>query len=79
MGARKSRGAVEWHVPGRKTPIAYSTTATSNLIGMLAADGLTFEQAHAAINYDDEAKAILTLYIERGHGETVMTEFGVRA
>lgn len=72
------RGDVHWTVPGRKTPIAYSTLATSQLIGLLAEDGLTFGEAHDAVLYDTDAKQILALYVERGHGDRVMAEFGVR-
>ena len=77
MSRKTSRGDVHWYIPKRKTPIAYSTTATSRLIGLLAEDGLTFGQAHTAVNYDDEAKDILMLYIERGYGETKMSDLGV--
>ena len=70
--------AVAWYTPGRKRPIAYSTQATSNLIGYLADDGFTFNRAREEILYDTEAHAVLDAYIERGYGDTHMKEIGVR-
>lgn len=68
--ARKSKGDVSWHVPGRKTPIAYSTKATSDLIAVLAEQGGTIREVQSRINYDQEAKAVLQAYIDRGYGDT---------
>lgn len=74
------RGDVTWHLPNPrtgtyfKTPFAHSTTAQSDLARMLAGDGLTFAQAVAAINYDDELKAILAEFVAAGHGNTFMKD-----
>ena len=65
---RRSKGDVHWRVPGRKTPIAYSTTATSNLIVALAEEGGTIQEVHDRITYDVEAREVLEKYIARGHG-----------
>lgn len=59
---------VEWHAPGLKRPIAYSTVATKEWIDMLAGCGLTVEQMHAASVLDDEARRVLEAYMERGLG-----------
>ncbi len=66
---RKSKGDVEWCIPGRKTPIAYSTRATSDLIAALAEQGGTIREVQSRINYDQEAKAVLQAYIDRGYGD----------
>ena len=70
MAHRKSKGDVTWYPIDRKKkrPIAYSTTATSNLIGLLAEDHETIQDVYNAINYDDEAKNILEIYINLGYG-----------
>lgn len=59
---------VEWHAPGLKRPIAYSTVAAKEWIDMLAGCGLTVEQMHAASVLDDEARRVLEAYMERGLG-----------
>ena len=69
MALRKSKGDVEWHIPGRKTPIAYSTKATSDLIAVLAEQGGTIREVQSRINYDQEAKVVLQAYIDRGYGD----------
>ena len=47
--SRKRRGSVEWDIPGRKTPIAYSTLATSHLIALLAEQGGTIREVRDRI------------------------------
>lgn len=69
---------VQWHVPGRRSPIATSTVATSDLIRALAAEGLTFNEAAKRIRHDRDAAAIVALYVERGHGDARVTDLGVR-
>lgn len=75
---RSTKGDVAWYVPGRKTPIGHTTTASSALIRFLADRDMTFSEAYERINYDPEAKAILLKYIERGHGDTLMADLGVK-
>lgn len=69
MVKRKPKGDVLWRIPGRKTPIAYSTVATSQLIGLLAEQGGTIREVQGRINYDQEAKDVLQAYIDRGYGD----------
>ena len=56
-------------VDSEKTPIAYSTRATSDLIAALAEQGGTIREVQSRINYDQEAKAVLQAYIDRGYGD----------
>ena len=63
------KGDVLWLIPGRKKPIAYSTRATSDLIAVLAEDGGTISEIQPRINYDEDAKAVLQAYIDRGYGD----------
>lgn len=72
MSKRKSKGDIAWYIKGKKRPIAYSTVATSDLISVLAQEGLTVLESYNYINYDMEAKAILQLYIENGYGNKVL-------
>ncbi len=67
----KTKGDVQWFVPNRKRPIAYSTVATSDLIGVLAEDFETIQDVYDAINYDPEAKEILQKYIDLGYGNEI--------
>ena len=72
---RKSKGDVEWRIPKSKTPIAYSTRATSDLIVVLSQDCETITDVYNAINYDEEAKEVLKKYIERGYGNEIAKEW----
>ena len=72
---RKSKGDVQWCVPKRKTPIAYSTKATSDLIAVLAEDYETITDVYNAINYDQDAKDILQKYINLGYGNEIAREW----
>lgn len=78
MAYSKPKGDVLWYVPKSKTnpkPIAYSTTATSNLIMVLAGDGCTIKQLKNKINYDEEAKDIIQKYIDLGYGELIAKDY----
>lgn len=68
---------VEWHVPGKKTPIAYSTRAASDLIEALAEDNpsATIKELLGQITYDVEAKKVLQQYIDAGYGNQVANEW----
>ena len=70
---------VEWHVPGKKTPIAYSTVATSDLIEVLAEDSpsATITEIMNKVNYDEDAKKVLQQYIDAGYGDQVAYEWFV--
>lgn len=74
----RARGDVHWFVPGRKTAVAYSTSATSQLIGLLAEDGHTFVSARHELRYDTDGVAVVDAYIARGLGDVKMTDLGVR-
>ena len=71
----KNKGDVHWYIPGKKKPIAYSTKATSYLIGLLAEDFETIQDVYDAINYDHEAKAIMQIYIDLGYGDQIAREW----
>lgn len=73
--SRKPKGAVEWIIPKRKTPIAYSTKATSDLIAVLSQDYETITDVYNAINYDQDAKDVLQKYIKAGYGNVVAKEW----
>ena len=68
---------VEWHVPGKKAPIAYSTVAASDLIEALVEDNptATISELLGKINYDEEAKKVLRQYIDAGYGNQVANEW----
>lgn len=75
MSRRRAKGDVEWHIPGRKTPIAYSTKAASDLIVVLSQDGATVQEVYDRITYDVEARKILEIYIEKGYGQAIAREY----
>ncbi len=68
-------GDVHWRIPGRKTPIAYSTKAASDLIVVLAQTHTTIQEVHDAINYDMEARKVLAAYIKKGYGNAIAREY----
>lgn len=73
--SRRSKGDVEWYMPGRKRPIAYSTKAASDLIVALSQDCITVQEVYDCITYDIEAKNVLKAYIEKGYGNAIAKEF----
>ncbi|MBQ7006925.1 MAG: hypothetical protein IJN59_03755, partial [Oscillospiraceae bacterium] len=70
-----------WYAPnektGKETVIAYSTTATSDLISVLAAENIdaTISKIKDLVNYDVEAKKVLQAYIDSGFGQTKASDF----
>lgn len=72
---RATKGDVAWYVPGRKTPIAYSTKAASDLIVVLGEDGATIQEVYDRINYDVAARAVLEKYIAHGFGAVQARQF----
>lgn len=62
---------VHWFLPGRKTPIAYSTRATSDIIDDLADihPDKTLVEIRSMIHFDTDAHEVLDAYIERGMGD----------
>lgn len=73
--SRNRKGDVSWHIPGRKTPIAYSTKAASDLIVVLGEDGATIQEVRDRITYDLEAREVLRKYIEKGFGDIAVNTF----
>lgn len=73
----KSKGDVHWHIPKRKTPIAYSTSATKHLVDILSHEDKTrtIQDVYNLINYDYEAKEILKIYIDKGYGSQIASEW----
>lgn len=75
MAKCRLKGDVEWYLPNRKRPVAYSTKAASDLIVLLAQEYNTIQEIYAAITYDMEAKSILEIYIEKGYGSAIGKDF----
>lgn len=75
MAKAKNKGDVHWYAPNKKKPIAYSTVAASDLIGLLAQDFETIQDVYNAINYDEEAKQVLQKYIDLGYGNEIAREW----
>lgn len=75
MAKTKIKGDVSWTVPNKKKPIAYSTVATSNLIGLLSQEYETIQDVYNAINYDAEAKEISQKYIDLGYGNEIARQW----
>lgn len=71
MERKRLKGDVEWFIDERKTPIAYSTKATSDLIVLLAQENETVQDVYNAINYDTDAKKVMQAYIDRGYGDRI--------
>lgn len=66
---------IDWNIPGRKRPIAYSTVATSLSIVEMAKDGGTVKELRDKMIYDREAQMVLDEYIKRGFGDMMAQEF----
>ena len=72
---KKLKGDVTWYVPNKKKPVAYSTVASQDLIILLAQENETIVDVYNAINYDEEAKAVLQKYIDLGYGNITAREW----
>lgn len=66
---------VQYYVPGKKRPIAYSSKSTSDLIGILSEIFYSIKDVQRAIFYDPTAKDILQIYIDKGYGDTIASDF----
>lgn len=75
MAYSKPKGDVSYYLPNRKRPIAYSTIASSDIIALLAKDYETIQDVYDHINYDEEAKQVLGIYISKGHGNQIAREW----
>jgi N12 class adenine-specific DNA methylase len=62
---------VQYFVPGKKTPIAYSTISDRDLLGVLADahPDATISDLRDYINYGEEAKRIVDAYVANGYGD----------
>lgn len=65
---------VDWTLPGRKRRFATTTVATSDLVVLMAEEGHTVSSAISAINFDEEAIAVLRVFVEHGYGERPLSE-----
>lgn len=80
MAGKRNVGlGVDWHLPKRgggyqARRFATTTRATSDLIVHLATDGHTVQSARDAINFDPEGKAVLTRFVDEGHGQRMLRE-----
>ena len=78
MAYNKPKGDVSWTRPKSKInskPIAYSTVATNDLIVILSQMYDTIEDIYKAINYDQEAKEIMKIYIDLGYGNYIARDY----
>lgn len=71
---RKICTDVAWHIPKRKTAIAYSTIATRDAINAVAENGDTLLEVRKKFDYliyDKEAIAVLEAHIKYGYGDWI--------
>jgi hypothetical protein len=85
-GRRDGLG-VDWYLPARgwaptamkadfrARPFASTTVASSDLITLLARDGMTWRQIAEKILYDPDAKAIAVRFVEEGYGDVPALSF----
>jgi hypothetical protein len=81
MAGKRNVGlGVDWHLPKRgggyqARRFATTTRATSDLINLLAGDGHTVQSARDAIIFDPDGKAVLTRFVDEGHGQRPLADF----
>lgn len=75
MGKKKSQGDVYYCLPNKKRPVASSTKATGDLIGVLSEIFYSINDVQKSIFYDEKAIEILQIYIDKGYGETKASDF----
>jgi hypothetical protein len=81
MKKRKNVADVEWCIPNRKKPIAYSTIVTRDAIYVVAENGDTLYEVRRKFDYliyDAEAIAVLDAYIKYGFGDWVYDNYAFR-
>ena len=72
--ARRFNGlGVDWYVPGKKRRFATTTQATSDLVVLVAAQGLSVAESIGLIHYDDDAKRVLQHLANHGHADTMLS------
>ena len=65
---------VDWRIPGKKKPIAYSTIATRDWINEIMEDGMTILELRRRLDNfirDEDAEKVLDEYIKRGFGDWI--------
>ena len=62
---KKYKGDVQWYLPNAKRPFAYSTRAVSDTIAILYAEYKDMRLVRDNIHYDEDAKKICDVYIEK--------------
>lgn len=73
----KAKGDVYWYLPKKKKPIAYSTTSTKLIVGILSHEDKTrtIKDVQQLIKYDKEAINILQIYIDNGYGDELAFKY----
>lgn len=69
MVKKRKLSEVQWYLPNKNIAFIRSTTATKYLIDTLAMYCATIEDLYKLIKYDEEAKAILKVYLDNGYGQ----------
>lgn len=62
-------------MPGRKRPVAYSNKSTGDLIGIVSEIFYSIKDVQRAILYDEKAKEILQMYIDKGYGNDEASKY----
>ena len=71
----KKEMEVCWVLPNEIKPFAESTVGTSNLLVALSEIHQTTKEVYNAINYDDEAKAIVKHFMDKGYSNYIFSDF----
>lgn len=75
MAYRKLNPGVAYYLTNKKRPIAYSSKSTSDLIGLLSEIFYSISDVQRAIFFDQKAKDILQIYIDKGYADTTSSDF----
>lgn len=75
MACRKQKPDVSYYLPNKKRPIAYSSKSTCDLIGLLSEIFYSIKDVQMAIFFDQKAKDILQIYIDKGYAYTIASGF----
>lgn len=67
----------EWYVPGRKSPIAYSTKAVSDAIEVMADEypADTIRELIQRFPYGPDERKVLQRYVDAGYGDQIANEW----
>jgi hypothetical protein len=81
MSVRQRGLGTDWHLPlksGRgfaKRPFMTTPQATGHSVRIIAEEQLTFAEARAKYGHVADVREVLDAYIERGHGDVVMSDW----